>query len=68
MLNIARRCSLISGNGRVVSLPLRAMASGSGVQHQIPERLQYIPDADDPPFFEMVEYFFHRACQVAEPK
>jgi len=40
----------------------------SGVQHQIPDRLRYIPDADDPPFFEMVEYFFHRACQVAEPK
>ncbi|XP_066954535.1 glutamate dehydrogenase, mitochondrial isoform X1 [Macrobrachium rosenbergii] len=35
-------------------------------RHQIPERLQYIPDAEDPSFFEMVEYFFHRGCQVVE--
>ncbi|KAG0718917.1 Glutamate dehydrogenase, mitochondrial [Chionoecetes opilio] len=35
-------------------------------RHQIPERLQYIPDAEDPKFFEMVEYFFHRGCQVVE--
>lgn len=33
-------------------------------KHQMPERLLYIPDADDPPFFESVEYFFHRGCQV----
>ena len=33
--------------------------------HKIPERLLYIPDAEDPSFFEMVEYFFHRGCQVS---
>ena len=33
-------------------------------KHKIPERLQYIPEADDPSFFESVEYFFHRGCQV----
>jgi glutamate dehydrogenase (NAD(P)+) len=36
--------------------------------HEIPERLKYIPTADDPPFFEMVEYFFHRACFVGEKR
>ncbi|XP_050688564.1 glutamate dehydrogenase, mitochondrial-like isoform X7 [Eriocheir sinensis] len=39
---------------------------GDFERHQIPERLQYIPDAEDPSFFEMVEYFFHRGCQVVE--
>merc|ERR1719213_937876 len=32
----------------------------------MPERLQHIPDAADPGFFEMVEYFFHKACILAE--
>lgn len=36
--------------------------------HQIPERLQDIPVAENPKFFNMVEYFFHRACQVVEDK
>ena len=36
--------------------------------HKIPERLLYIPDAEDPSFFEMVEYFFHRGCQVSFSK
>jgi len=34
----------------------------------MPERLQHIPDAADPGFFEMVEYFFHKACILAEDK
>jgi len=33
---------------------------------EIPERLQNIPEADDPNFFNMVEYFFHKACILAE--
>lgn len=37
---------------------------GDYERHQIPQRLLYIPDAEDPSFFEMVEYFFHRGCQV----
>jgi glutamate dehydrogenase (NAD(P)+) len=35
---------------------------------QIPERLQGIPDADNPNFFNMVEYYFHRACVIAEER
>jgi len=34
----------------------------------MPERLEHIPDASDPGFFEMVEYFFHKACLLAEDK
>ena len=32
----------------------------------MPERLQGIPEAADPGFFEMVEYFFHKACILSE--
>jgi len=32
----------------------------------IPERLQHVPGAEDPGFFESVEYFFHKACVIAE--
>jgi len=32
----------------------------------MPERLQPIPEAEDPGFFEMVEYFFHKACIISE--
>ena len=32
----------------------------------IPERLVPIPEAEDPGFFEMVEYFFHKACVLSE--
>lgn len=36
--------------------------------HQIPDRLKEIPTAANPRFFDMVEYFFHRACQIVEDK
>lgn len=36
--------------------------------HQIPDRLKDIPDDLNPKFFDMVEYFFHRACQIVEDK
>lgn len=36
--------------------------------HEIPERLKDIPTSANPRFFDMVEYFFHRACQVIEDK
>ncbi|GBP49885.1 Glutamate dehydrogenase, mitochondrial [Eumeta japonica] len=36
--------------------------------HQIPDRLKDIPTSANPRFFDMVEYFFHRACQVIEDK
>lgn len=37
-------------------------------EHQIPERLRDIPTHANPRFFDMVEYFFHRACQIVEDK
>ena len=35
---------------------------------KIPERLEDIPEAENPLFFNMVEYYFHRACVVAEER
>jgi len=35
---------------------------------QIPERLAGIPTAEDPNFFNMVEYYYHRGCVLAEER
>ena len=43
---------------RVSSLHTTGAVSGSW---SIPDRLKHIPDADDPGFFEMVEYYFHKS-------
>lgn len=36
--------------------------------HEMPDKLKDVPTAENPRFFDMVEYFFHRACQIAEDK
>jgi len=36
--------------------------------HKIPDRLKGVPDSPNPRFFDMVEYFFHRACMIVEDK
>ena len=43
-------------------------ASFNGDRWAIPERLANIPDAENPPFFNMVEYYYHKACILAEDK
>ena len=35
---------------------------------KIPERLSGIPEAENPPFFNMVEYYYHRGCVLAEER
>lgn len=42
------------------------VCSRSYSSHEIPDRLKDIPNHANPRFFDMVEYFFHRACQVVE--
>lgn len=36
--------------------------------HDMPEKLAHVPTAQNPKFFDMVEYFFHRASQIAADK
>ena len=40
----------------------------SSKRWQIPERLEDIPNSEDPNFFNMVEYYFHKACVLSEDK
>ncbi|KAF5300103.1 hypothetical protein FQA39_LY11295 [Lamprigera yunnana] len=37
-------------------------------QHQIPDRLKDIPTSANPKFFDMIDYFFHKACMIVEDK
>ncbi len=43
-----------------------SISSVSNGTWTIPERLQQIPESEDPNFFNMVEYYFHKACILAE--
>ena len=51
---------------RVVAAAGLHTTSASPGTWQIPERLQHIPEAEDPNFFNMVEYYFHKACLLSE--
>jgi len=42
--------------------------SQNGAKWKIPERLEGIPEAENPAFFNMVEYYYHRACVLAEER
>lgn len=53
---------------KVLPSAVSVFNSRSYSDHQIPERLKDIPTSANPKFFDMVEYFFHRACQVVEDK
>ncbi|XP_030369402.1 glutamate dehydrogenase, mitochondrial isoform X2 [Scaptodrosophila lebanonensis] len=51
----------------VKALPTAVLQTrGYTAEHQIPDRLKDVPTAKDPRFFDMVEYFFHRGCQISE--
>lgn len=52
---------------RIVPAALQTASRGYA-DHQIPDRLKDVPSAPNPKFFDMVEYFFHRACQIVEDK
>ena len=48
---------------------VKGLHSASAVSSwKIPDRLANIPEADDPNFFNMVEYYFHKACVLAEDR
>lgn len=45
-----------------------AVQTRSYADHKIPDRLKDVPTHPNPRFFDMVEYFFHRACMLVEDK
>ncbi|KAJ8894251.1 hypothetical protein PR048_006863 [Dryococelus australis] len=53
---------------RVCPTAVQVANSRSYGDHQIPDRLKHVATASNPRFFDMVEYFFHRGCQIAEDK
>ena len=66
---IAARPALVSEGARAlgVGASLHTSSSRSAEHWSIPDRLKDIPTAANPSFFNMVEYYFHKACVVAEP-
>ena len=64
-----RASSLLEQAGRTLAVQQPAdlhTSTPSAGSLAIPERLVHIPEAEDPGFFEMVEYFFHKACVLSE--
>lgn len=52
----------------VKTAPVAVAQNRTYADHQIPDRLKDVPTSPNPRFFDMVEYFFHRACQICEDK
>lgn len=75
MLNLKNGCKFASlcksGSSHGAFKPLSAALVQNRHErnlHEIPEKLSHIPTAENPRFFDMVEYFFHRACKIAADK
>ncbi|XP_013779619.1 glutamate dehydrogenase, mitochondrial-like [Limulus polyphemus] len=52
----------------VVKNTVLALSSRNFSLHEIPEEIAYVEDAEDPSFFHMVGFFYHRGWQVVEDK
>lgn len=50
------------------ALPVAIANNRTYADHVIPDRLKDMPNHPNPKFFDMVEYFFHRACVLVEDK
>eukprot|EP00092_Neocalanus_flemingeri_P035050 GFUD01038138.1.p1 GENE.GFUD01038138.1~~GFUD01038138.1.p1 ORF type:complete len:557 (+),score=119.76 GFUD01038138.1:62-1732(+) len=72
VLRVGQRASaLFEQTGKsLVSLQQKDLHTSQSVQGTLtmPDRLVHIPEAEDPGFFEMVEFFFHKACILSEDK
>ena len=65
--------TLLSSNNEAVVRTVSIAGLHTGKQLNtgtwvVPDRLKGIPDADNPNFFNMVEYYFHQACVLAEER
>lgn len=74
MYHLKRCVSTVAVNRETTTIISRVFAgslsatSRNYAGHQIPDHLKDVATAKDPHFSKMVEYFFHRGCQVAEDK
>merc|ERR1739844_274318 len=50
------------------SLHTSSRQNAPGDTWVIPDRLKGIPDAEDPSFFNCVEYYYHKACILGESR
>lgn len=48
--------------------PAAVQQARNSSDYQIPDRLNGIEDAEDPLFFDMVEYFYHKSCKILQEK
>eukprot|EP00088_Acartia_fossae_P007404 TRINITY_DN1347_c0_g1_i10.p1 TRINITY_DN1347_c0_g1~~TRINITY_DN1347_c0_g1_i10.p1 ORF type:complete len:556 (-),score=215.18 TRINITY_DN1347_c0_g1_i10:658-2325(-) len=61
LLEQAQKTAAVQQNDLHTSAPVAGTLT-------IPDRLTHIPEAEDPGFFEMVEYFFHKSCVLIEDR
>ncbi|XP_060527395.1 glutamate dehydrogenase, mitochondrial isoform X1 [Cylas formicarius] len=53
---------------KVLPATVNSTQTRNYADHVIPDRLKDMPDNPNPKFFDMVEYFFHKACVLVEDK
>ncbi|XP_018577513.2 glutamate dehydrogenase, mitochondrial isoform X2 [Anoplophora glabripennis] len=72
MLNFTKINSLKSRSIEIgtllKALPAACTQGRTYADHVIPDRLKDMPTNPNPRFFDMVEYFFHKACVLVEDK
>lgn len=66
--SLAKTLTPLKNDGGLLKVLPAALNSRNYAEHQIPDRLKDVPTHANPKFFDMVEYFFHRACQIVEDK
>merc|ERR1719187_2822515 len=75
MMKAVSRGVCATGSLLQQALPAAAAGSQASLLHTsrpaagtrtMPDRLKDVPEKESPGFFEMVEYYFHKACIIAE--
>jgi len=61
--NVSNTSAVMKMSPAAVQQQTRLMSA-----YKIPEHLKGIESAEDPNFFEMVEYFYHKSCVILEDK
>ena len=61
--NVSNTSAVLNVSPVAVQQQARLMSA-----YKIPEHLHGIESAEDPNFFEMVEYFYHKSCMILQDK